>query len=78
MLAATPGAADENFVRALYLLLFDRMATIAEVHGWTSILPTSSRAGVAFAFLHSNKYRRNLIDLYYATFWTQHDETLSR
>ena len=53
-------------MRALYLLLLNRTASTGEVDSWANTLPTGSRAAVAFAFLHSDEYRVNLIDLYYA------------
>ena len=59
------GTADERFVQALYLLLFDRTAGAAEVQGWVRALPQMGTQGAAQLFLTSREFRTNLVESYY-------------
>jgi len=62
------GSADERYVRSLYLLLFNRTASAAEVTGWTNILPQVGRFSVASGFLNSIEHRSLSIESFYIAF----------
>lgn len=65
-LAGAPGAADENYVRALYALLLGRTASNLEVTHWVNNLPKLGRHGVAMSFTGSVEFRTRAIVTLYA------------
>jgi hypothetical protein len=56
---ATGATSDEQFIRALYVVLLNRTASVAEVARWIPALPALDRGGVALAFLNSEEFRMN-------------------
>jgi len=59
---------DENYVRALYLLLLNRDASQAEVNAWVSGVNASGRTSVAASLLGSGEFRASFVENLYLTY----------
>ena len=57
--------ADQRYVQALYLLLFNHPGDAGSVAGWVSTLPKQGRQGVAAAFLASPEFHLSNFEGYY-------------
>jgi hypothetical protein len=62
---APSGTPQSGFVQALYMLLFNRTPSTAEINAWLATLASQSRQLVALDFLLSGEYRGDLINAYY-------------
>ena len=59
------GTADQRYVQALYLALFNRPGESAGVTGWLNGLPALGRQGVAQGFLTSPEFRTDDFEGFY-------------
>lgn len=59
---------NENYVRALYLLLLNRTAAQSEVNAWVSNINANGRTQVALSILGSQEFRINSVQNLYLTF----------
>ncbi len=59
------GSADENYVYTLYLVLFNRSASSAEITSQLEVLPGLGYQGLVMSFLQSAEWRTDLITGYY-------------
>ena len=61
------GGAPSNttFVKALYVQILGRQGSDADVAAWVNAIPALGRGGVAFRFLTSLEYRRDVVLSYY-------------
>jgi hypothetical protein len=59
------GSQNEQFVKALYLVLLDRTASDPEVAGWLAAVQQVGRQGTALGILQSQEFRTCQFEGYY-------------